>query len=164
MAENPNDDRPLTETIAVYAIAARERHLIFALQGPHGGGHVPFEEFSRDYLTIGRQLQYTGTDDAIRSRVRRSINELDEWQYKVGFQLFVVIKGGRVIGNHPNGDPIREATSFIDHLKPHSDEGVQRARASSEWAKHPGRALEAQVDSVIKNLPTLGTREESGAC
>ncbi|MBA3765729.1 MAG: bifunctional DNA primase/polymerase [Acidobacteria bacterium] len=163
MAANPGDDRTLAEIMAEFEMPPRVRHLISALQGSHGGGLVPFEEFSRDYLTIGRQLQYAGTDDAIRSRVRRSIDELQEWQYKVSVQLFVIVKGGQVIGRQPNGDPIRKSTSFIDYLKPHSDEGAMRARASSEWAKHPGRALEAQVDSVIKNLPALGTREESGA-
>ncbi len=80
MAANPGDDRTLAEIMAEFEMPPRVRHLISALQGSHGGGLVPFEEFSRDYLTIGRQLQYAGTDDAIRSRVRRSIDELQEWQ------------------------------------------------------------------------------------
>ena len=81
------------------------RHLISALQGAHGGGLVPYEEFERDYLTIGRQLQFTGTEDAIRARVRRWLDDLDEWQFNVGYQLFVIVKGGKVLGYREDGSP-----------------------------------------------------------
>jgi hypothetical protein len=146
------------------------RHLISALQGSHGGGAVAFEEFERDYLSIGRQLQFRGSDDAIRSRVRAWIQAFDEWQFSVGVQLFVIVPGGDLVRGeggavltHPDGSPVRTKTKFIDYLKPRVDEGVQRARASAEWKRHPGRALEAQVASVVADLPTLGTRAESGA-
>lgn len=139
------------------------RHLLSAIQGAHGGGVTPYEEFERDYLSIGRQLQFTGTDDAIRSRVRRWIGDLVDWQYAVGYELMHIVPGGKVIGYRDDGTPIRTKTVFIDHLKPPADEGVQRARFSPEWKAHPGHAMEAQTDSVIKKLPELGTRAESGA-
>ncbi len=146
------------------------RHLLSAIQGAHGGGQVPFEEFSRDYLSIGRQLQFTGNDDAIRQRVRRWVDELDAWQFTVGYQLLVIHRGGQVIGTRPDGSAIRKKTAFIDYLKPHADAGVQRAQKSDQWRgnkdegikPHPGKALEAQADSVIAELPKLGTPEESG--
>lgn len=138
------------------------RHMISALQGSHGGGEVAFEEFSRDYLTIGKQLQFTGTEDAIRARVRRWIDDLDSWQFAVGFELFTVRKGGQVIGTRPDGSPIRKATVFIDHLKPKADEAVQRARRAPLWKEHPGRALEEQVEWLKSELPKLGAKEESG--
>lgn len=138
------------------------RHLISAIQGAHGGGQVPFEEFERDYLSIGKQLQFTGSEDAIRSRVRDWIDALEEWQFAVGYELFTISKGGQIIGYRADGAPIRQKTRFIDHLEPHADEGVQRARFSEKWKEHPGRAIEDQVESVIKKLPRLGTRKESG--
>jgi hypothetical protein len=166
MRENPDVD-----LLPSYEMPTNVRHLISALQGAHGGGKQPFEEFARDYLTIGKQLQFTGAETAIRARVRNWIDDLDEWQYLVGVQLFPIRKGGKVIGQHPDGTPIRETTTFIDYLKPHADDGVSRARLSDQWKgdaaqgikAHPGLALEAQVDSVIQNLPVLGTRAEAGA-
>lgn len=127
------------------------RHLISALQGAHGGGEVAFEEFSRDYLTLGKQLQFTGTEGAIRSRVRDWLNDLDSWQFAVGFELFTVRKGGQVIGYQPDGKPIRKASVFIDHLKPKADEAVQRAprpaleRTSRAGAGRTGCLVEGQL-------------------
>jgi len=164
-------EREGVEAAPDFSMPASVRHLISALQGAHGGGAVPFEEFARDYLSIGRQLQFRGTDDAIRSRVRAWIDALDEWQFSVGVQLFVIVRGGDlvrdsagVVQTHPDGSPVRTKTKFIDYLKPRVDDGVLRARASALWKQHPGRALEAQVAAVIADLPALGTREESGAC
>lgn len=139
------------------------RHLISALQGAHGGGEVAFEEFSRDYLTIGRQLQFTGSEEAIRQRVRRWIDDLLRWQRETTFELFSVVKGGDIIGTRPDGTPIRKATLFIDNLKPHSDDAVQRARSSELWRgdaqkgikAHPGKALDAQIESLLKALPRI---------
>ncbi len=139
------------------------RHLISALQGAHGGGQVAFEEFERDYLTIGKQLQFTGTDEAIRSRVRDWLKALDTWQYAGARRLFTIKPGGQVIGYRPDGSPIRKKTTFIDHLKPKADEAVQRARRDSQWKQHPGKALDAQVAWLQSELPALGIKEESGA-
>jgi hypothetical protein len=138
------------------------RHLISALQGAHGGGVVAFEEFERNYLTIGKQLQFTGTDDAIRSRVRDWLKALDSWQYAVGVCLFTIKPGGAVIGYRPDGTPIRKLTTFIDHLKPKTDDAVQRARLDSLWKENPGKALASQVAWLKGELPALGTKEESG--
>jgi hypothetical protein len=175
MKENPDAD---PDKLPNFEMLPNVRHLVSALQGAHGGGMMPYEEVERNYLCVGAQLQFSGNEGAIRARVRNWINALDDWQFLVGFQLFVIRKGGQIVyGNDGNpllnddGSPVREGTKFIDYLKPHVDEGVQRARFSEQWrgdsAKnikpHPGLALEAQVDSVIENLPTLESREESGA-
>jgi hypothetical protein len=94
---------------------------------------------------------------------------LDDWQYRVGFRLFTIIKGGEhVIENgeklfHPSGEPIRTKTKFIDHLKFIADQHVQEAKKTDVWAEHPGRAMEAQALFALKDLPKLGTRAESGA-
>jgi hypothetical protein len=82
------------------------RHLISALQGAHGGGEMAFEEFSRDYLTIGAQLQSTGSEEAIRQRVRRWVDDLLRWQREAGVELFSVVKGGDIIGTRPDGTPV----------------------------------------------------------
>ncbi|MDQ3687726.1 MAG: bifunctional DNA primase/polymerase [Acidobacteriota bacterium] len=139
------------------------RLLISALQGAHGGGEVAYEPFERSYQSIGAQLQFTGTGDAIEARVRRWVNDLLSWQDAALVELFSVVKGGQIIGNRPDGTPIRKATTFIDHLQPKADEAVQRARASEQWkgspAKgikpHPGLALAAQVEWLKKELPKL---------
>jgi hypothetical protein len=139
------------------------RLLVSALQGAHGGGEVAYEPFERSYLSIGAQLQFTGTADAIEARVRRWVNDLLSWQDGVLVELFSVVKGGQIIGSNPDGTPIRKATTFIDNLQPKADEAVQRARASEQWkgnpAKgikpHPGLALAAQVEWLKKELPKL---------
>jgi hypothetical protein len=139
------------------------RLLISALQGAHGGGEVAYEPFERSYQSIGAQLQFNGTGDAIEARVRRWVNDLLSWQDAALVELFSVVKGGQIIGNRPDGTPIRKATTFIDHLQPKADAAVQRARASEQWkgsaAKgikpHPGLALAAQVEWLKKELPKL---------
>ncbi len=139
------------------------RHIISALQGAHGGGAIPFEEFTRDYLTIGAQLQFTGTQTAIRARVRNWVDALLAWQLLVGYELISVVKGGAIIGHEADGTPIRKGSTFIDNLKPHADDGVTRARNSNLWCgsqalnikAHPGRALAAQVESVVMALPQI---------
>jgi hypothetical protein len=163
-AENEDDEAP-----PAFEMPANVRHLISALQGAHGGGAVAFEEFERDYLTIGAQLQFRGTPEAIRSRVRSWVKKLDDWQFLVGVQLFVILPGGEVLYDdggklltYPDGSPVRTKTKVIDYLKPRADEGMMRARASALWREHPGKALGAQVESVVADLPTLGTRAESG--
>jgi len=168
---------PEAENTPDFTMPPSVRHLVSALQGAHGGGRQLFEEFERDYLTIGAQLQFTGKDATIRARVRDWINALDEWQYLVGVQLFVIRKGGDLVYDergkqkfYPDGTPERTKTKFIDYLKPRVDEGVQRARFSEQWRgdeekgikPHPGLALAEQIEGVIKNLPKLGSREESG--
>ena len=131
------------------------RHLISAIQGAHGGGEVAYEEFARDYLSIGKQLQFTGTDEAVRARVRRWVDDLISWQHACGYEMFAIHKGGDVIGYRSDGSPIRKKTVFIDQLKPKADEAVHLARKSDEWKRHPGKALEAQVASLLKNLPKI---------
>jgi len=135
------------------------RHLLSAIQGAHGGGEVIGVEFERDYLTLAAQLQFTGSEDARRSRVRDWVNAFEDWQIK-NFLLVTVIKGGEVVSYQDDGTPIRTRTKFIDHLLPVADEAVQRARASVQWrgdAKqkikpHPGIALTAQVEWAVKQL------------
>jgi len=136
------------------------RHLVSAIQGAHGGGEVAYEEFARDYLSIGKQLQFSGTDEAVRARVRRWVDDLISWQHAGGYELFAVHKGGGVIGYRPDGSPIRKKTVFIDQLKPKADEAVQRARKADEWKRHPGKALEAQVASLLKTLPRIKPEKE----
>ncbi len=149
------------------------RHLLSAIQGAHGGGEVINVEFERDYLTLAAQLQFTGSDDARRSRVRDWIDALEEWQIKT-FLLVTVIKGGEVIRYQDDGTPIRTRTKFIDHLLPVADEAVQRARASVQWKgdkgqqikPHPGFALAAQVEWAVKQLsrhPDYKTPDEAEA-
>jgi hypothetical protein len=147
--------QPQDETPPDFTMLANVRHLVSALQGAHGGGAVAFEEFTRDYLTIGKQLQYTGTEIAIRARVRRSVDDLLAWQRLVGYELFAVVKGGAIIAHAPDGTPIRKGSTFIDNLKPHADAAVLRARVSEEWKTHPGRALVAQVAPMLEALPKL---------
>jgi hypothetical protein len=145
------------------------RHLISALQGSHGGGKKTFEEFERGYQAIGRQLQFTGTEEAIRSRVRSWLDALDEWQYAVGYRLFTIIPGGTIVGERDDHTPIYSLTKFIDHLKPVADDHIQLAKNTDLWKgtltvkSHPGRAMEAQSIAALKDLPRLGTRAESGA-
>lgn len=145
------------------------RAFISAVQGSHGGGQVINEEFKRGHLSIGRQLGFTGTDDAICSRVRNRINALEDWQYRTGYRLFTVIPGGAPVFEngvqlfHPDKSPIREKTTYIDHLLPVTDHHVQLARQSALWKENPGRAMAAQAISAVKDLPRLGTRAESGA-
>src|SRR5215204_2741089 len=144
------------------------RHLVSALQGSHGGGEVAYEEFSRSYQAIGAQLQFKGTKDAVEQRVRRWIADLLSWQRETQVELFSVVKGGDIIGTRPDGSPIRKATTFIDNLLPNTDEAVQRARASDLWRgnpqkgikPHPGRALEAQVEWLRKELPVIKPEAE----
>lgn len=171
ISENPDDENPRG-----FEMPPDVRHLISALQGVHGGGAVPFEEFSRDYLSIAAQLQFRGSEEARRSRVRARIKALDDWQFSVGAELLHIEPGGKIVTDpatgraqiYPDGSPVRTKTVIIDYLKPRADEGVQRARLTPDgrlsplWKEHPGKALEAQVDSVIESLPKLGTRAESG--
>ncbi|MDQ3919027.1 MAG: hypothetical protein M3348_11170 [Acidobacteriota bacterium] len=49
------------------------RHLISALQGAHGSGEVAFEEFSRDYLTIGAQTRAPLRADQCGDRRRAAV-------------------------------------------------------------------------------------------
>jgi len=173
MKANPEAEKPPD-----FTMPPNVRHLVSALQGAHGGGQQPFEEFERDYLTIGAQLQFTGQEATVRARVRDWVDALDEWQYAVGVQLFVICKGGALVFDErgkqklyaDSAIPVRTKTKFIDYLKPRVDEGVQRARFSEQWRgdavkgikPHPGLALVAQVAAVIESLPQLGSREESG--
>lgn len=127
------------------------RLLISAIQGAHGGGQVVNEEFSRSYLALADQLQFTGTDEARRARVRDWINALEEWQRKT-YLLISVTKGGEIVGSDEGGEPLRAATKFIDLVKPIADEAVMRARNSALWREHPGKALAAQVAWAVSQL------------
>jgi hypothetical protein len=138
-----------------FEIPAKVRQLISAIQGAHGGGEVINDEFSRGYLGIGRQLHFTGTETAIRSRVRDWINALLLWQDSCGFTLITVKKGGKLIEVAADGTPIREASTFIDHLLPVADELVQLARTSETWKKNPGDALLEQVPKALEKLPSF---------
>lgn len=98
----------------------------------------------------------------MRARVRRWIDDLLRWQRETCVELFSVVKGGAIIGQRPDGTPMRKATVFVDQIKPLADEAVQRARASDLWRgnpqkgikPHPGKALAAQVEWLRKVLPT----------
>lgn len=135
------------------------RLLLSAIQGAHGGGVVVNEEFTRSYLALADQLQFTGNDEARRSRVRAWVNEFEEWQIKT-YLLVSILKGGKVIGEAPDGALIRDATQFVDQIKPVADDAVMRARASELWRgnkekgikSHPGKALAAQVPWAMRQL------------
>jgi hypothetical protein len=149
-AAQPEDDKPPD-----FQMPAHVRCLLSALMGTHGGGTVPFEEFTRSYLRIGQQLQFTGTDTAIRARVRRWLDDLLAWQRLVGYELISVVKGGEIVGYEKDSTPIRKSSTFINNFLPHADDGVMRARASELWRSNPGDALAAQAASVLKALPRL---------
>jgi hypothetical protein len=147
------------QNLIVSAVAMQTGHemppkcrlLLSAIQGAHGGGSVVNEEFERSYLALADQLQFVGSDEARRARVRDWINALDEWQANT-FLLVAIKKGGEIIGYNEDGVPIRKATTFIDLVKPIADAAVVRARASAQWRVHPGKALAAQVASAVGEL------------
>jgi len=136
------------------------RSFISALQGAHGGGRVAFEEFERGLVNIGKQLQFTGNDEAIRKRAGNWKTDLREYQKRVGFELFTIFNGGKLKGHAPNGAAIREAGRFIDNLKPYADDAVQRARRSELWKVNPSKAMAAQVTAVLDALPRLPVAAE----
>jgi putative DNA primase/helicase len=151
---------------AVAAETGRElppkcRLLLSAIQGAHGGGKVVNEEFERGYLSLAAQLQFTGTEDAQRSRVRDWVDAFDEWQAQT-YLLVLIKKGGEIIG-YDGDEPIRKATTFIDLVKPIADAAVVRARASARWREHPGKALAAQVESAVEQLPRHPEYKAPGA-
>jgi hypothetical protein len=135
------------------------RLLLSAIQGAHGGGKVVNEEFERNYLALADQLQFTGNEEARRSRVRAWVNAFEEWQVKT-YHLVVITKGGEIVGYSDNKDPIYSGTKFIDLVKPIADQAVMRARETEQWRgnkekkikAHPGKALSAQVAWAIKQL------------
>jgi putative DNA primase/helicase len=139
------------------------RSVISALQGAHGGGEVAFEEFERDYLSLGNQLHFTGTDEAIRARVRAHLDAYQEWMDAAGYLTHKIKKGGQVVAHDAGGSPIRQRTIFIDYLKPYADEAVQRARESERWKgskekkikAHPGLALADQAAWAVAQLTCI---------
>jgi hypothetical protein len=139
------------------------RSFISALQGAHGGGIVPFEEFERGLVNIGKQLQFTGNDEAIRARAGRWKKELNNYQKRTGFELITILDGGKIKGHAPNGAPIREAGRFIDNIKPFADDAVQRARRTELWKANPSKAMAAQVAAALDALPRLPVASEDEA-
>src|SRR5207237_1389540 len=129
-----------------------------AIQGAHGGGKAPRERFTCSYKTLGKHLGRDGGKDAVRSRVRARLKKLNDWQDATGFKLFDIFKGGKVIGRDDDGNEIHAATEFIDYLLPAADSGVERARKTNEWKRHPGIAMQAQVASVLAELPRTEAR------
>lgn len=126
------------------------RLLLSAILGAHGGGEVIGEETERSYLALADQLQFTGTDDARRSRVRAWLNAFEDWQRKT-FLLVAVLRGGELLGY--DGDrPIFSASKFVDLVRPVADEMVMRARASAQWRTNPGLALAAQAEWGVRQL------------
>lgn len=163
-------------TVIVPAMPPKARQVVSALQGSHGGGAVPFEEFERDQLTLAALLGFSGQESARRSRVRDWLKTLDAWHYLVGARTFTIIPGGEIVGYRDDSSPICTKTKFIDHLLPNADAGVQRARlaldrafaawrANGSHGKKPnvGAYMAAEADRVIKQLPAVGTPAESGA-
>ena len=142
-----------------FELKPNSRHLISAIQGAHGGGEVVNVEFERNYLTLAAQLQFTGTEEAQRARVRDWLDALEFWQINT-YLLFTIKKGGKIIGYRDDDSPICTVTTFIDHLLPVADEAVMRARDSVQWTgnteqkikAHPGIALAAQVEWAVKQL------------
>lgn len=138
------------------------RHLISALQGSHGGGEVAYEEFSRDYLTIGRQLQFTGSEGAIRQRVRRWIETSCGGSVRRRSSCSASSRAATSSGSAPTARPSAkpQSSSTSSSRRPTRPSS---ARVSELWKgnpvrrikPHPGKALAAQVEWLHKELPVL---------
>ncbi len=148
----------------------RLRSFISALQSAHGGGEVINEPFERGHKTVASYMQFGGTDEAKAARVRRLINELEDFQDRAGFRFFWITRGGNPTGQFDaHGNELYSATEYIDVLKAIADEAVMRARASDEWKgikaqgikAHPGLALAAQVSWAVSQLPKINVQTDT---
>lgn len=137
------------------------RNYVSAIQSSHGGGAAPNEPFERSHMSVASYMQFDGDRATKEQRVRRLKKRLNEYQKRAGY-LFVHIKdGGEPVGEDGRGNVIYSATRYTDLLKPVADAAVMRARASALWRgdaergvrPHPGRALAAQVEWAVAQLP-----------
>jgi len=144
------------------SIPPNVRQFISALQGVHGGGEVINEPFQRSHATLASRLHFTGTQEAVEARVRRRIDQLEEYQAECRYKFFHVERGGQVVGRDPvTKKEIYSATTYTDLVKSPVYDGMVRARGSEGWKKHPGRALAAQVGWVLSQLVRVDPPEES---
>ena len=127
------------------------RAFISALQSAHGGGEVIYEPFRRSHLIIAQYLQFTGTVVAKEARVRRLIQSLDDYQQQTGVMLIHVKRGGELVTTQ-DGTQMHTTTEYIDLVKPIADNAVMKARESELWRKHPGKAMDAQVEWATPQL------------
>lgn len=148
----------------------RLRSFISALQSAHGGGEVINEPFERSHKTVASYMQFTGTDEAKAARVRRLINELEDYQDASGYRFFFITRGGNPTGEKDShGNDLYSATEYVDLLKPVADSAVVAARESEQWrgdkAKnikaHPGLALAAQVNDALSKLPRIDVQTDT---
>jgi hypothetical protein len=142
----------------------RLRVFISALQSAHGGGEVINEPFERGHKTVASYLQFGGTDESKAARVRRLINDLEDFQDRSGYRFFWITRGGNPTGERDaHGNDLYSATEYVDVLKAIADEAVMLARASDQWKgnkaenikPHPGLALAAQVSWALSKLPRI---------
>lgn len=141
------------------------RAFISALQSAHGGGVVANEPFKRSHLSVAQYLQFKGSEEAREARVRRLIESLEEYQQKTGVLLFAIKRGGE-LRIAEDGSQQHTATEYTDLLKPIADAAMMRARASELWGKHPGIAMDAQLEwglsELVKFDPASDAPAESG--
>lgn len=133
--------------------------LITSIQGARGGGKVPHERVRASYRTLAKHMGFEGSRDAMRSRVRDVLKLLDKWQQETGFTLFDIFRGGKIKGYDDDGQPDYTQTEFIDYLLPAADCAVERAHKTDVWKRHPGIAMQAQVFSLLAELPRTEARE-----
>ncbi|MBA3806719.1 MAG: hypothetical protein H0X14_13535 [Acidobacteria bacterium] len=148
----------------------RLRAFISALQSAHGGGEVINEPFERGHKTVASYLQFAGTDEAKAARVRRIINELEDFQDASGYRFFFITRGGNPTGQKDqHGNDLYSSTEYIDLLKAVADEALMKARESEQWKgdktkgikSHPGLALAAQVDWALSKLPRIAIKTDA---
>ncbi len=147
-----------------FKFSPRVSAFISALQSAHGGGRVIQEPFMRSHETVAKFMQIGGTKLAKEAAVRRLINKLESDQCETTYTLIAVTRGGKPTGERDaHGNDIYTATEYVDFLLPVADEAVQRARESEMWRgnkdaginPHPGKALAAQVDWALAQLPRV---------
>ncbi|MDX6695582.1 MAG: putative primase/helicase [Blastocatellia bacterium] len=137
----------------------KARAFISGLQSAHGGGKVAGAPFTRSHLSIAQYLQFTGTETARAARVRRLLKDLLDYQEQTGFELFRVKRGGELV-TAEDGSQKHTATEYTDKLKPVADAAVMLARESELWLKHPGMAMDAQVEWAMSQLVRFDPRAE----
>jgi hypothetical protein len=150
-------------------LSPKVRAFISAIQSAHGGGETINEPFQRSHESVAAYLQFIGAKEAKAARVRRLINRLEEFQNKTGYKLLHIKRGGAPTGiKNPDGSDVYSSTEYTDHLKPIADVAVMRARDTELWRgnidkgirANPGRAMAAQVELAVSQLPSLKSNTE----
>jgi len=119
----------------------RRGNIVSAIQAKAGGRTA----FQLAHLTLARDMQHVGGDDAARAYVRRELDALEGFQRRNGFRLFNINRGGGME---------RERTSYEDFLTPAALWAVEQARANhAEWAKNPGKTIALHISDAVARLP-----------